>query len=501
MRKLGSVPSGSLRGQVSGMPRLASMKLSPASSNAFAQRAGATRALSMWSLWPFGSGTTQQPSAAVPTSAPETATAVPASSPSLWDSPSKLPADAAQASPTVNSAPTSDATAASTGLSGSGPESSNLSSVLPESFDELCIQNILDMPEQIGYLKDLGLDFGWGPTAMCEWLVEHLHVTAGLEWWGAIGAAALIIRLAMVWPSILGAKYSGRMQIVSKDPEFIQAQDEFKFAVSQQDQTAIMKHRGTMLRLQRAAGTSTFKAIMPPMIAIPLSYGMFRLLRAMAALPVPSLETGGIAWFADLSVYDPTYALPMATAVLAVAMFKYQQMSTLHKTPQSESMGKFFIWGMTPFMFLCTMWLPSALQWFFFTFSALSTLQNWVLIRPSVRRACGLPPLSPPAVAPMTQSQYKRMGIGYQAPSQPAITVQPAESPKGIKGMMEGASKKFQGVGDGLTNAIKDYSGGEKGIARKKAAEYEARRGREEKEKSLRRLEEQRRRRNSAPRA
>lgn len=457
----------------------------------------------MWSLWPFGSGTKQQPPAADPTTVPEATTAVPASSPTLWDSPSKMPADAAQASPTANSAPTPDAAAATTGLPGSGPESSNLSSILPDSFDELGIQNILDMPEQIGYLKDLGLDFGWGPTAMCEWLVEHLHVTAGLEWWGAIGAAALIIRLAMVWPSILGAKYSGRMQIVSKDPEFIQAQDEFKFAVSQQDQTAIMKHRGTMLRLQRAAGTSTFKAIMPPMIAIPLSYGMFRLLRAMAALPVPSLETGGIAWFADLSVYDPTYALPMATAVLAVAMFKYQQMSTLHKTPQSESMGKFFIYGMTPFMFLCTMWLPSALQWFFFTFSALSTLQNWVLIQPSVRRACGLPPLASGGAVPMTQSQYKRMGIGYQAPSQPAITVKPAEEPsaKGIKGMIEGASKKFQGVGEGVTNAIKDYSGGEKGIARKKAAEYEARRAREEKEKSLRRLEEQRRRRSSSPKA
>ncbi|KAK8048050.1 YidC/Oxa1 family membrane protein insertase [Apiospora saccharicola] len=266
MRKLGSSPASSLRGQISGMPRLASIKLSPAASNAFAQRAGATRDLSMWSLWPFGSSTPQQPPAADPTTAtaPDAATAVPASSPSLWDSPSKLPADAAQASPTVNSAPTPDAAAATSGLPGSGPEASNFSSMLPDSFDELGIQNILDMPEQIGYLKDLGLDFGWGPTAMCEWLVEHLHVTGGLEWWGAIGAAALIIRLAMVWPSILGAKYSGRMQIVSKDPEFIQAQDEFKFAVSQQDQTAIMKHRGTMLRLQRAAGTSTLKAILPP---------------------------------------------------------------------------------------------------------------------------------------------------------------------------------------------------------------------------------------------
>ncbi|KAK8067342.1 YidC/Oxa1 family membrane protein insertase [Apiospora hydei] len=219
---------------------------------------------------------------------------------------------------------------------------------------------------------------------------------------------------------------------------------------------------------------------------------MFRLLRAMGALPVPSLETGGVAWFTDLSVYDPTYMLPLATALVTVAMFRYQQMTTLHKTPQSESMAKFFLWGMTPFMFLCTMWLPAALQWFFFTFSALSTVQNWVLVQPAVRRMTGLPPL--PGRPMMTDSQSRRMGIGYQAPIRPAIVAEPptTPSPTGIKGIVEGASKKFQGVGDGLTNAIKDYSGGEKGIARKKAAEYEARRSLEEKEKALRRLEQRR---------
>ncbi|KAK8102009.1 Mitochondrial inner membrane protein OXA1 [Apiospora kogelbergensis] len=457
LRKLGSAspkpwssnPSGSLRGQVSGMPRLSSMKLSPASPNAFSQRAGAARALS---LWPFSSGSKQPASEATPTPRPPR----PRPSPR----PSPLPPDATSAA-TTTELPAAAATPDST-----------FSSILPDGFDELGIQSILDMPEQIGFLKELGLDFGWGPTAMCEWLVEHLYVTAGL-------------------PCIAGAKYSGRMQIVARDPKFIQAQDEFKFAVSQQDQAGVMKHRGTMLQLQKAAGTSTIKAILPPMIAVPLSYGMFRLLRAMAALPVPSLETGGLSWITDLSVYDPTYMLPLSTAFMTVFMFKYQQQTTLNKTPQSESMAKFFLWGMTPFMFLCTMWLPSALQLFFFAFSALSTGQNWVLLQPAIRSMCDLPPLT---AQPMTVSQQQRMGIAYQAPTRPTDAPAPA-SPAGLKGLMSSASKQMQGATDGLTNAIKDYSGGEKGIARKKAAEYEARRAAEEKEKSLRRLEEQRRRR------
>ena len=41
---------------------------------------------------------------------------------------------------------------------------------------------------------------------------------------------------------------------------------------------------------------------------------MFFGLRGMTNVPVPSLSTGGLAWFTDLSVSDPTLVLPLATA-------------------------------------------------------------------------------------------------------------------------------------------------------------------------------------------
>lgn len=31
----------------------------------------------------------------------------------------------------------------------------------------------------------------------------------------------------------------------------------------------------------------------------------------MANLPVPSLQTGGLLWFQDLTLSDPTYILPL----------------------------------------------------------------------------------------------------------------------------------------------------------------------------------------------
>lgn len=38
-------------------------------------------------------------------------------------------------------------------------------------------------------------------------------------------------------------------------------------------------------------------------------------LRGMSNLPVPSLKAGGLSWFTDLTVPDPFYILPVATAV------------------------------------------------------------------------------------------------------------------------------------------------------------------------------------------
>jgi len=37
-------------------------------------------------------------------------------------------------------------------------------------------------------------------------------------------------------------------------------------------------------------------------------------LRQMCNLPVESLKTGGTAWFTDLTVADPYYALPLMTS-------------------------------------------------------------------------------------------------------------------------------------------------------------------------------------------
>jgi len=46
---------------------------------------------------------------------------------------------------------------------------------------------------------------------------------------------------------------------------------------------------------------------------------MYRALNGMADLPVASMQTGGLLWFADLTIQDPYYALPLMTVATLFA--------------------------------------------------------------------------------------------------------------------------------------------------------------------------------------
>lgn len=50
--------------------------------------------------------------------------------------------------------------------------------------------------------------------------------------------------------------------------------------------------------------------LFPPQAPVFISF--FIALRKMAYLPVPSLQTGGLLWFTDLTAADPFYILPLA---------------------------------------------------------------------------------------------------------------------------------------------------------------------------------------------
>ncbi|KAI1391729.1 60Kd inner membrane protein-domain-containing protein [Hypoxylon trugodes] len=417
----------------------------------FAQRSGASRNLS---LWPFSSK---------PQSTPETQPSIEQPASTTYDQ--KAP-EATVVENNAASAPPEASSSIPT-----NPVDLNPAHHSTGSFSDLDITSILDIPEQIGYLKSLGLDFGWGPTSCCEWIVEHIYIYTGLPWWATIAAVAVAWRVALFKPTLTASKHQALLQAITKSPEYIQANAEYQEAAFRTgDRVAQVRAQEKMMRVRKQSGASVMRSFVV-LWTVPLSYGMFRLFRGMSALPVPSLETGGLAWFTDLTVHDPYYILPMTSILLTVLMFSQTRAAALSSNPTAESVQKGMKYIMPPVMFLCTAWLPASVQLFFVLISAGSVLQTTATLNPAIRRWADLPPLpTRPATTASTT------GLKWQLPT---------SRPSTDDGEKSSASESIKGM-FGVDKQKEEW---------KKAQAYEERRAREEREKEFQRMEEIRRRR------
>ncbi|KAI1452860.1 60Kd inner membrane protein-domain-containing protein [Annulohypoxylon moriforme] len=421
--------------------------LAATTSSVFTQSSGASRNLS---LWPFSSK--KNPPA-------ETQSISSATSPESWES-VKTPAPETPA----QEPPTQDVPFSSTA------DHVDPSSAQPESnfLSDLEFTSILDIPEQIGYLKSLGLEFGWGPTACCEWLIEHIYVYTGMPWWAVLTTVAFAWRAAFFVPTLKASKHQALLQKLTQDPAYIQAKAEFDEAVFKNSDIATKSQaRIKLLKLKKESGASTLKSL-ASLWSFPFSWGMFRLVRAMAAIPVPSLETGGMLWFTDFTVHDPYFILPLTSVAITVLMFKQTQAANMSRNNElTARIQKGMIYILPPTMFLATAWLPAGLQWFFLMFTSASVIQSTATLNPAIRRWADIPPLPrKPGGSVTTASEA---GVAWQPPS---------TSPGG-------------GIMESLLNSAET----KKKEQWKKAQDYEERRSLEEKEKAYRRMDEVRRQR------
>src|SRR5581483_2371770 len=67
------------------------------------------------------------------------------------------------------------------------------------------------IPERIGYLKEAcGLDFGWGPSSMMEWILEHIHIWGGFSWTASIVLLGIGLRASLFPTLVMSAAQSAR---------------------------------------------------------------------------------------------------------------------------------------------------------------------------------------------------------------------------------------------------------------------------------------------------
>lgn len=332
---------------------------------------------------------------------------------------------------------------------------------------------------------------------MIEWTLEHVHVLSGMPWWGSIAATAFLYRLFLV-PMFMKANENGaKMRAMQPITQPMNAK--MMDAMRNGDRVTAMTMRQELMQINKAAGVSTFGMLVPAMVQGVFGFCAFRLLRAMANLPVPGLETGGFLWITDLTQTDPYFLLP---AIMGGTLHLVMRMGGETGQPMTETMRPFLLYVFPGLVVITTAWLPAALNIWLCTTGLMGVAQVHLLKRPEIRRFFGMQPMVDAAQAkrdaiaaglikeePATiDVKAKSYSAGqrpvYQAPnvkfstssappknsgsasaSAAAAAVQPAQSPfdavkeKGF-GLFNKAGKSWDAMKEGMQDQIIRARGG-----------------------------------------
>ena len=146
------------------------------------------------------------------------------------------------------------------------------------------------------------------------------------------------------------------------------------------------------------------------MFQLPFFMSMFVGLRGMANLPVESMCNGGLGWFTDLSISDPFYLLPAATATTLFLQLKLgaDGMNFNQVGPIAKGLLKF---GLPSVVFMATMNFPAAVTFYWFTTNVISVCQAKVIRTKFIRKKLGIPKFKTPKEKLPSQSKGFVEGI------------------------------------------------------------------------------------------
>ncbi|KAH7330454.1 60Kd inner membrane protein-domain-containing protein [Rhexocercosporidium sp. MPI-PUGE-AT-0058] len=328
--------------------------------------------------------------------------------------------------------------------------SSNFTSSLNSATD-FTPESLSNIPEHIGYLHELGLDYGWGPTSIMQYILEHIHVYTGTPWWVSISLTAIAMRALMFKPYIDAAENAARMQTIMPitKPLTTKMQEANKAG----DHTMVMQLRAEIQRINKRAGLKLWKSAVP-MLQVFVGYGTFVILRAMSNIPVPGLETGGFLWLYNLSIPDPYLILPATTAaVLHWVLRKGGDTGSMNLSPE---MTRAMIWGLPAVSAIFTWWLPAAVQISFFVSGVLSLIQSTLFRTPWFRSYFKMTPL-PARKDPNAPKPSPYRG-DLKIAANPVLSQTELNSRFQGAGADEGKGKKgiLGGVASGITGTVKD---------------------------------------------
>ncbi|TYZ57064.1 hypothetical protein PybrP1_000967 [[Pythium] brassicae (nom. inval.)] len=158
-------------------------------------------------------------------------------------------------------------------------------------------------------------DLGYGLSDLAIRSLDVIHATTGLPWWATIIATTFAVRTVFFPITVVSLRNSAKMKAFQPDMEKLKAEMD---AMPHKDPNTVKEFQTKYKALMKKHNVNPFLGMVTPMTQIPVFLGFFWGLQSIAKY-FPEYSTEGTLWFQDLSLADPTMALPVISSVLMVA--------------------------------------------------------------------------------------------------------------------------------------------------------------------------------------
>uniref|UniRef100_UPI0037E74A48 mitochondrial inner membrane protein OXA1L n=1 Tax=Semicossyphus pulcher TaxID=241346 RepID=UPI0037E74A48 len=260
-------------------------------------------------------------------------------------------------------------------------------------------------------LAELGLA-GHTPVGLIQNMLEFMHVDLGLPWWGAIVVGTVLARLAVFPVIVKGQREAAKLNNVL--PEMTKLTNRMNEAKQSGNKFDFAKAYSDLNLFQKKHDVNPLRGFLVPLVQAPVFVSFFIALRKMAYLPVPSLQTGGMLWFLDLTAADPFYILPFAVTGTMFFILELGAESGIDN-PNLRAMKTVF--RVMPFVILpLTINFPTAVFTYWLTSNCFSLGQVALLRHPLVRDRLGIPERikHPASAMPQNDGLIESMKKGWK---------------------------------------------------------------------------------------
>lgn len=194
------------------------------------------------------------------------------------------------------------------------------------------------------------------------------HQTVGAPWWLSIALLTVVVRALLFPLTVKQVKSMRAVQDLKPDMDRVRAQY----------QNNPQKQREEMTKLYQDRGVNPLGGCLPILVQMPIFIGIFYVIRLFGGTPgrtepkYPSFVDGGILWFQDLSQADPTYLLPI---ISAVTMLCATEITLKNVDPQQRWLMRLLPVGFTVFLLS----FPAGLFVYWITSNVVTLVQNYVI--------------------------------------------------------------------------------------------------------------------------